>query len=118
METRRWINQSQPQTLYFACVLLYIDAVFAVLRLAFLHPLGLAIVAGTVGAAWGIANEKKWAYVLGIVVSALALVPYVMMIAAGDNPIATAPIGLMFAVAQLALLLHPQSREYQRIWFK
>jgi hypothetical protein len=27
------------------------------------------------------------------------------------------PIGLMFAVALVALLLHPQSREYQKIWY-
>ena len=27
------------------------------------------------------------------------------------------PIGLMFAIALAALLLHPQSREYQKIWF-
>ena len=27
-------------------------------------------------------------------------------------------VNLMFGVALVALLLHPQSREYQRIWFK
>ena len=27
-------------------------------------------------------------------------------------------LGLMFAIALIALLLHPQSRDYQRIWFK
>jgi hypothetical protein len=27
------------------------------------------------------------------------------------------PIGLMFEIALIALLLHPQSRDYQRIWF-
>ena len=28
-----------------------------------------------------------------------------------------AAINLMFSIALLALLLHPQSRDYQRIWF-
>ena len=27
-------------------------------------------------------------------------------------------INLMFAVALVALLLHPMSRDYERIWFK
>ena len=27
-------------------------------------------------------------------------------------------ISLLFAIALVALLLHPQSRDYQRIWFK
>ena len=31
METRRWINQSQPQTLYIAVFLLYINAAFTLL---------------------------------------------------------------------------------------
>ena len=28
------------------------------------------------------------------------------------------PIGLLFEVALLALVVHPQSRDYQRIWFR
>jgi hypothetical protein len=27
-------------------------------------------------------------------------------------------ISLMFEIALVALLLHPQSRDYQRLWFK
>jgi hypothetical protein len=34
------------------------------------------------------------------------------------NPLGTDLLTLMFEIALLALLLHPQSREYQRIWFK
>ena len=31
METRRWLNPSQPQTLQIAVILLYINAFFSVL---------------------------------------------------------------------------------------
>lgn len=112
-----WVNPRQPQTLYFANILLYIDAVFLVLSFAFVSPLGFALLAGYVGGGWGIANEKRAGYLVAIVVSVLGLVPYISHIAEGGSPFAD-PIGLMFAVAQLALLLHPHSRDYQRIWFK
>ena len=117
MEARRWINQSQPQTLVIAVFLLYIDAVFLFIGGGFLSPLGIAMIAGSVGAGWGISNEKKWGYVLGLVVSFIGLAPYIALIASGGNPF-TEPIGLMFAVAQVALLLHPMSRDYQRVWFR
>ena len=45
--------------------------------------------------------------------------PYVLALIAGYNILAGAgALGLLFAVAKFALLLHPQSREYQKIWFK
>ena len=112
-----WVNPRQPQTLYFANILLYIDAVFLVISFGFLAPFGLVLLAGYIGGGWGIANEKRAGYLVAVVVSALALVPYISFIAQGGSPFAE-PIGLMFAVAQMALLLHPQSRDYQRIWFK
>ena len=35
-----------------------------------------------------------------------------------DNVFSTDIVSLMFEVALIVLLLHPQSREYERIWFK
>lgn len=112
-----WVNPRQPQTLYFANILLYIDAAFLVIGFGFLNPLGLLLLAGYVGGGWGIANEKRAGYLVAIVASGFGLVPYLALIAQGVSPFVE-PIGLMFAVAQIALLLHPQSRDYQRIWFK
>ena len=58
METRRWLNPSQPQTLQIAVFLLYIHAVFGVLFGAFASLIGLALIAGSAGAGYGIANER------------------------------------------------------------
>ena len=33
-------------------------------------------------------------------------------------PFGSDPISLMFQIALVVLLLHPQSRDYQRLWFK
>ena len=116
METRRWVNPSQPQTLQIAVFLLYFNAVFLVI---FGGPydfaLGLAIAAGNVAGAFGIANEQKWGYGLGI---GMALVPFVFSLALYGEFYVFGLISLMFDIALVCLLLHPQSRDYQRIWFK
>ncbi len=119
MSANRWLDRTQPQTLYIAVILLYINAAFSVLALLSASGidalLGLVIAAGGVGAGFGIANEKKWGYALGV---AMAALPFVLQLIFFHNPFATNLINLMFEIALLALLLHRQSREYQRIWFK
>lgn len=127
MEARRWVNQSQPQTLFSASLLLYINAAFAVLVLLAsgggtlttvdLVYFALTIVGGA-AAGWGIANERKWeGYVLGLIV---ALTPFVLrlLFSTSHNPFGTTILTLLFEIALVALLLHPQSREYARTWFK
>ena len=109
---RQWTNPSQPQTLQIAVFLLYINAAFIVLRGGFLSPFGLLFIAGGVGAGLGIVREKRWGYGVALAVS---LLPFVLIIA--GKALVTGFIGLMFDIALVALLLHPQSREYQRIWF-
>ena len=107
---QRFFDPSQPQTLQIATLLLYLDAFFAFLALVLLFALAYG------GAAYGVANGKKWGYGLALAVSGLRLVTLV----AGssiDQVVRLHTIELMFAVALLALLLHPQSREYQKIWF-
>jgi uncharacterized membrane protein len=116
MQTRRWTNQGQPQTLQFAVFLLYINAAFGLfdmLSYRFFPPIPLAIVAAEVAAGYGIANEKKLGYYLGI---AVAFMPFALRI---YYHIGTADLlSLMFEIALVALLLHNQTREYTRIWFK
>jgi len=113
----RWVNMSQPQTLVGAVMLLYLNSALSLLfSLGFLGPYGLLIVAGGVAGGWGIANERKWGYGLGLIV---ALAPFLGSLAfshsilPGGNILAAA-----FPILLVALLLHPQSRDYQRIWFK
>jgi hypothetical protein len=117
METRRWINPSQPQTLQIAVFLLYAQAVLLLLFGAFLSPLGLALIAGGIGAGYGIANEQKWGYFLALAVAASPFVFRLIFGGIGDL-FGTDVISLMFEIALVALLLHRQSREYERIWFK
>ncbi|MBV9040877.1 MAG: hypothetical protein JOZ68_07720 [Acidimicrobiia bacterium] len=118
MEQRRWVNQTQPQTLQIAVFLLYLTAVFNFIDLLRIHAFPLVFVAGIAGsvaAGYGIANERKWGYILGIV---MALWPFGERVWYGGSVFGADIITLLFEVALVALLLHPQSRDYQRIWFK
>lgn len=121
MESRRWVNQAQPQTLYIATVLFYIDAVFALVSGALGSTLGLILVAGSVAAGYGIANERKWGYWLGVAIAVLGLLPYALLLLGGHIGLLfdiQVLIGLAFAVAKFVLLMHPMSQGYYKIWFK
>lgn len=112
MALTRWTNPTLPQTLQIGMILLYIDAVFGVIfGRVFAFPIGTALVVGAGAAGLGIANEKRWGWVLGVVVSAVSLGFYLLAFSAALI------LTLVFAVAQLLLLVHPQSREHQKIWF-
>ncbi|HET7489199.1 MAG TPA: hypothetical protein VFJ85_14810 [Acidimicrobiales bacterium] len=120
MDSRRWTNPGQPQTLQIAVFLLYANAVFLLfdmLRYSVITVLGLAVLVGLVGGAFGIANERKWGYLLGVV---MAFSPFLFRwyYRGLSHVFSTDLLQLMFEVALVALLLHPQSRDYQRIWFK
>jgi hypothetical protein len=111
---RKFVNQFQPQTLFIATVLLYINAVFDFLT--FYGPFMLSAVALAAGG-YGIANEKRWGYGLAVGVAVLRVV--VLLLFAGGNAFEFPLIlTLIFDVALVALLVHPESRQYQRIWFK
>ena len=97
-------------------MLCYLTAAFGLLWIVLgikplfeLVPLALGV------AGFGVANEKRWAYGLGIALAALNVLQDVGVLALGAFGFL---ITLVFAVALFVLLVHPQSREYQRIWFK
>jgi hypothetical protein len=114
MAFTRWSNPSLPQTLQIGMFLLYFDAVFGVLYgRVFAVPLGTALVVGAAAAGLGIANEKRWGWVLGVVVSSISVIFSLLAFSSS----LFAAIGLLFAVAQLGLLVHPHSRDHQKIWF-
>ncbi len=120
METRRWTNPSQPQTLQAAVFLLYIWAAFNVFFGLVLDPLWLALTIGAVAAGLGIASERRWGYLLGGAVAALTLLPALIFVL-GNGIAEIFDFGLIvrsiYPVVLLILLGHPQSRDYQRIWF-
>ncbi len=129
MNNRVWVNNRQPQTLYIAQLLLYFSAVSAlifgngagvfdsrVLQLIIV----LLLTVGAAAGAFGIANEFKWGYWLGV---AAALAPFAVRVGLWQrfglsDAIQWNTLGLIFDVAIIAALLHQQSAEYQRIYFK
>jgi type III secretory pathway component EscS len=124
METRRWTNPSQPQTLQFAVWLLYLNAVFGLLLGSFTpwyefgRGVGLLAFAAMAVSGFMIANDKRWGYFLAIAVTVGEIV--LLFAALGDfgNLNMSHIIFLLFTGARAALLLHPMSRDYQRVWFK
>ncbi|MDE0162088.1 MAG: hypothetical protein OXL98_10175 [Acidimicrobiaceae bacterium] len=123
MQTRVWVNPRQPQTLYIAQLLMYFQGgfslVFAMLGARSLGIYTLTIAVGKVMAAFGIANERRWGYRLGVVVAVMPLA-LLLLLAVADTPrwLWADAIGLLFDIALVALLLHPMSRDYQRHWPK
>lgn len=115
MNDFRWVNQSQPQTLYGATILCYIDAVFGVLFGFTLF--GLIIAVGLGAGGFGIANEKKWGYAVAV---AAAVAQVAILILAFGASVLGFPLilNLMFDALLVGLLVHPLSRDYQRIWFR
>jgi hypothetical protein len=115
----KWVNQYQPQTLVIATILCYVDAVFGLLFGVIATSLvaALVIIAALAVGGFGIANEKRWGYAVAVIGAVLQLVMLIVVFGS-DVFRSTAVINLLFDGALVALLLHPMSRDYQRIWFK
>lgn len=125
MEPRVWVNRHQPQTLYIAQLLLYfrggIALVFGVLLGGSFTLLSLLFAVAEVAAAYGIANERRWGYRLGVAVAAIALLVALLVLLRNFgrfDRLFGQSIGVLFDVALVALLLHPMSLGYQRYWPK
>lgn len=121
MRLTRWLNPMLPQTLQYATILFYLNAGFDVLFGVAFTPIGFLVTLGSVFAGLGIANSFKWGYRLAVFVAALGLVPFVLLVLAdGIGALLTlgALLALIFPVALFALVVHPESRNYQRIWFE
>jgi hypothetical protein len=111
----RFLNRSQPQTLYMAVILCYLDVVFNLLGgFALLTLVSVALAGG----AYGIANEKKWGYSLAVGMSILQILVLFRYLGMATLTDLGGLIDLIFFGALVGLLLHPMSRDYQRIWFR
>jgi hypothetical protein len=116
---RKFLNQAQPQTLVLGTLLLYINAAFGLLFgiIGAGLYLGLLTIVGMAIGGYGIANEWKWAYPVAVVAAVVQL--GVLLTFFGMSVIEfPVIITLLFDGALVGLLLHPESRSYQRIWFK
>ena len=120
VEPRQWTNQRQPQTLQIAVFLLYANAVFAVLFGRAFSLFGLLFAVGSAVAGYQIANERRWGYRLGVAVSGieLAWLLLIMLINLSQAGGLFFLIQLVFPIALFVALVHPISREYERIWFE
>ena len=114
MNERKFLNRYQPQTLVSGTMLCYVQAFFALISLA---PILLIFALGLGFGGYGIANDKKWGYGLGVV---MAFLPFALRVhyRGWSEILGRDLINTIFEIALVALLLHPQSRDYQRIWFK
>jgi hypothetical protein len=118
MERRRFFAPDQPQTLQIAIVLLYLNAAFLVVDMLAggANLVGLLFALAEAGAAYGIANERRAGYIVGVVVSVLVLAFSVLVMVLYG--LLGNILNLLFDGALVALLLHPHSRSYQRIYFR
>ena len=84
---------------------------------------GIIVLASFIGGGFLMANDRKIGYKLALVA---AFSPFVLRIwilwsysgiTALDKITGKDTIGFIFEAALCALLLHPQSREHQRVWY-
>ena len=116
MPTGKWLDRTQPPHLMNATLLLYINAVIGAFTMLISGgiglSLGLAFIIGQAVAGFGIANDKKWGYWLGVGCGAIL----VGLLAAQFTQ---APLlNLLFYIVLLYLLLHRVSREYVSTFFR
>ena len=121
----------------FSQFLLYFDAFWILLGMLMYGVggglggvLAIAALAAYVYGAYGIANELKTGYKVAVVASFLPLARRILLVVFNStwvefnygSTISFVLIGgniinAIFEYALIALLLHQQSREHQRIWF-
>lgn len=113
----KWFDQSQPQTLQAAVLFCYLNAALSILYLiAFGATLPLILLVAAVGAN-GIANEKRWGYWVAAVAASIYVVIQLIAFVTFSKSLSSV-LNLAFAALLVVLLLHPESRRYQRIWFR
>ncbi|MFM9037078.1 MAG: hypothetical protein ACKOJ9_05260 [Actinomycetota bacterium] len=138
IDFRRWFDRMAPQTLQIATMLLYLNGFFALIGFmdksdwvgiariskgALGTLVGLGVVAAFVLSGLFMANDRRWGYRLGLFA---AFSPFLLRfwILSGDywslwdRLSGGNTVSFIFDVALCALLLHPQSREHQRVWYR
>ena len=123
----QWLNRSHPPMLQIAVFLCYFEAISGLLGLLGLNtgPLAnsrevfLFIALGSGLGGVGVANDKKWGYWLALAAASVHIVmffvvPPGLFLFLGTSLV----ISFIFNAALVGLLAHPESREYQKIWFK
>jgi hypothetical protein len=139
IDTRKWFDRSQPQTLQIATFLLYLNGFFALIdfldKAGWLGAarvrdgslgvlIGLVVIASYALGGLLMANDRKLGYYVALFAGfspfllrfwTLRGIPGVDIF---DKIKGGRLISFIFEVALCALLLHTQSRDHQRVWFK
>ena len=143
---RRWVNPSQPDLLQIAVFLGYFRGIFTLLfgldDQLMTFPLSdisrdgrvsnivlrLGLPALLAGGAYLLANGRRLGWQLLLAGAVIPLVGRLLLafgIYLGStpdfgsiSPLDYDVIGLMFEVALVALLLHPRSRQYEKVWLE
>jgi hypothetical protein len=134
----RWVNQSQPQTLYGANMLAYFRAVvillfgasapYRLLMVDVFDNIGLGEFAWDITAillafgmaigGLGVANEKKWGFRVLTVSAIYAVAATVWWMYRAEQWTELGNLlRLMFDGVLVVLLFHPMTQEYRKIWF-
>lgn len=118
MASRRWLNPSLPPTLQGAVLFSYLNAALSLfgMLLGGTSLVGLVLLLGGVGA-YGMANEKRWGYQVCLAVAFVYLVLQLLFFLLFPVVFSELLV-LLFSGVLVALLLHPMSRSYQRIYFR
>ena len=122
----RWYNPNLPQTLVISQFLLYFGAFYGILEVLRGQSIGyLILVVASIYGAGGIASALKVGYRVAVVASFLPLILRALEAIETGEVLANLRdillgnvIDALFQYALIALLLHPQSRDHQRIWFE
>ena len=77
----------------------------------------LLLLVALVGGGLGIANEKKYGFRLALSAAIYSVVATQWIGTQYSVELLGVLLRLMFDIVLLVLLLHPQSKEYRRIWF-
>ena len=143
LDPRRWFDRMQPQTLQIATWLLYLNGFFLLIDvvdnsdyLGYFRvqygwglPLGVAVVVLHAAGGWLMANDRKLGWKLAV---AASFTPFVLrFIAYSDierqlngsislyrKLTGGSTLSAIFEVALCAPLLHPHSRQHQKIWYR
>lgn len=142
IDWRKWFDRMQPQTLQIAAMLLYLNGFFALIsvidstnylgylrnRYSFGLVLCVAVVALHALSGIFMANDLKLGYKFAVVA---AFSPFVLRfwaftdlesksgftVSLYEKISGGSTLSLIFEVALCALVLHPQSRAHQKIWY-
>ncbi|SHE75169.1 hypothetical protein SAMN02745225_01511 [Ferrithrix thermotolerans DSM 19514] len=122
MRSLKLVNSTHPQTLMIATILLYVNALFAIVNVAlysgYSTALSLVGIVLPIAGAYGIANDKKWGYYVGVVAAAIPVVIIILFVVEFGLGVITGDfLQVILSLVPFVLLIHPQSRTYVNTWF-